>query len=137
MSAPRFFCDVLCRRRHIALPEALAHHAIRVLRLRAGRPWCCSAAGRGYPAVLEIDGKAGFDQARRWWIRAKPSWSAASRWYRACPAGDKMDWVVEKAVELERRPGAHRRAAQRAAIVRPAAGKTGGALAAHRPISRP
>ena len=68
----------------IALPDALAHHALRVLRLRAGEAIVLfDGKGGEYPAVLETEGKTGYAQ----WGRSTPgkrSQPAASPWSRAC-----------------------------------------------------
>lgn len=101
MSAPRFFCDApLSASARIALPEALAHHAIRVLRLRAGETVALfNGQGGEYPAVLEIEGKAGFAQLGAFDPR-EAELAGRITLVQGLPAGDKMDWVVEKAVEL-------------------------------------
>ena len=101
MSAPRFFCDApLSAGARIALPEALAHHAIRVLRLRAGETVALfNGQGGEYPAVLEIEGKAGFAQLGAFDPR-EAELGGRITLVQGLPAGDKMDWVVEKAVEL-------------------------------------
>ncbi|MFY3002319.1 16S rRNA (uracil(1498)-N(3))-methyltransferase [Achromobacter xylosoxidans] len=101
MSAPRFFCDApLSAGARIALPEAQAHHAIRVLRLRAGEPMVLfNGQGGEYPAVLEIEGKAGFAQLGAFDPR-EAELAGRITLVQGLPAGDKMDWVVEKAVEL-------------------------------------
>lgn len=101
MSAPRFFCDApLSAGARIALPEALAHHAIRVLRLRAGETVALfNGQGGEYPAVLEIEGKAGFAQLGAFDPR-EAELAGRITLVQGLPAGDKMDWVVEKAVEL-------------------------------------
>jgi len=86
MSAPRFYCDApLAAGTRIALPEALAHHALRVLRLKAGETVVLfNGQGGEYPAVLDIDGKAGFAQPGDF-NPHEPNWQAASRWCRVCP----------------------------------------------------
>lgn len=101
MPAPRFFCDTpLSADARIALPPALAHHALRVLRLRAGDAVVLfNGQGGQYPAVLDIEGQTGFAR-----LGAFDPYEAelAGRITLAqgLPAGGKMDWVVEKAVEL-------------------------------------
>jgi 16S rRNA (uracil1498-N3)-methyltransferase len=95
-----FFPDALPREGSIALPEAVAHHATRVLRLSAGDSIVLfDGAGGEVAAVLEGSGK---------------HWSATIRHYddveRESPleivlvqglaSADKMDWIVRKAVEL-------------------------------------
>jgi 16S rRNA (uracil1498-N3)-methyltransferase len=84
----------------LALPEALAPHALRVLRLRDGEAVVLfDGSGGEVEARLEVRGKAVFAQL-----------GAAHRVERESPlrivlvqalaSGDKMDWVVQKAVEL-------------------------------------
>jgi len=84
----------------LPLPAALAHHAVRVLRLRAGAAIVLfNGAGGEYPATLEIDGKEAWAQLGAFDPRDA---ELAGRIILAqgLPSGDKMDWVVEKAVEL-------------------------------------
>ncbi|MBR8657211.1 16S rRNA (uracil(1498)-N(3))-methyltransferase [Achromobacter sp. Marseille-Q0513] len=101
MSDPRFFCDVpLAPGARIALPEALAHHALRVLRLRPGEAIVLfDGKGGEYPAVLETEGKTGYAQLGPFNPReAEPAGRITL--VQGLPSGDKMDWVIEKAVEL-------------------------------------
>ncbi len=101
MPAPRFYCDVpLAAGARIALPDALAHHAVRVLRLRAGEAITLfNGLGGEFPAVLEIDGKAGYAQLGEFNPR-EAELGGRITLAQGLPSGDKMDWVVEKAVEL-------------------------------------
>jgi len=101
MSAPRFFCDIpLSAGNRIALPEALAHHALRVLRLKAGETVVLfNGQGGEYPAVLDVEGKAGFAQLGDFTAR-EAELGGRITLVQGLPSGDKMDWVVEKAVEL-------------------------------------
>ncbi len=101
MSAPRFFCDIaLSAGTRIALPDALAHHALRVLRLKAGETVVLfNGQGGEYPAVLEVDGKAGYATLGDFNPR-EAELAGRITLVQGLPSGDKMDWVVEKAVEL-------------------------------------
>lgn len=101
MSVPRFFCDApLSAGTRIALPDALAHHALRVLRLRAGESVVLfNGQGGEYPATLDVDGKAGFAQLGAFDPR-EAELTGRITLVQGLPSGDKMDWVVEKAVEL-------------------------------------
>ncbi|MBD9472706.1 16S rRNA (uracil(1498)-N(3))-methyltransferase [Achromobacter sp. ACM01] len=101
MSAPRFFCDIpMSTGARVALPEALAHHALRVLRLRAGEAVALfNGQGGEYPATLEVEGKAGFAQLGEFLPREAELGGRVTL-VQGLPSGDKMDWVVEKAVEL-------------------------------------
>jgi 16S rRNA (uracil1498-N3)-methyltransferase len=101
MPAPRFYCDAaLAAGARIALPDALAHHALRVLRLREGEAITLfNGQGGEYPAVLQIEGKAGFAQLGDFNSREAELGGRVTL-AQGLPSGDKMDWVVEKAVEL-------------------------------------
>ncbi len=84
----------------IALPDALAHHAVRVLRLRDGeRIVLFDGEGGEAEATLQVRGKtvAATLAARRAVDRESPLQIVL---VQALAASDKMDWVVQKAVEL-------------------------------------
>lgn len=84
----------------VALPDALAHHALRVLRLRDGEPVVLFDGNGGeVDAHLAVRGKAGFAVlgARRALDRESPVRVVL---VQALASADKMDWVVQKAVEL-------------------------------------
>ena len=84
----------------MALPEALAHHALRVLRLRDGEAVVLfDGSGGEVDARLAVRGKAVF--ARLGEARAVERESPLRIvLVQALASGDKMDWVVQKAVEL-------------------------------------
>lgn len=82
------------------LPEALAHHAVRVLRLSAGeRIVLFDGLGGEVEAVLEGQGKCWSARLgeRRTLERESPLELVL---VQALASADKMDWVVQKAVEL-------------------------------------
>ena len=98
---PRFHCPFpLAPGAGVDLPEQAAHHAARVLRLGVG------------DALTLFDGRGGEWQASI--VRLKPTVHVQLETYDATDreppvrvtlaqclaAGDKMDWVVQKAVEL-------------------------------------
>lgn len=97
----RFFCPEPLRVGAIAvLPEAIAHHAVRVLRLGIGdRLVLFDGAGGEYRGHIVAAGRRvevaldGFDADER-------ESALALTLVQALPAADKMDWVVQKAVEL-------------------------------------
>ncbi|SAI65682.1 16S ribosomal RNA methyltransferase RsmE [Bordetella ansorpii] len=101
MSLPRFYCELpLVSGALLPLPEALAHHAVRVLRVRDGQDIVLfDGQGGEYPAVLKVQGRAVHAQLGE--HRAhEAELAGAITLVQGLPSGDKMDWVVEKAVEL-------------------------------------
>lgn len=98
----RLFCDLpLGSGRHVTLPEAAAHHARDVLRLEAGATvTLLNGLGGEYAATLTLVSKklvqaevGGFMQRD-----SEPPFTITVA--QSLATGDKMDWVVEKAVEL-------------------------------------
>lgn len=101
MATPRFFCYApLAAHTTVELPADLAHHAIRVLRLKPDTG-ITLFDGRGgeYPARLLVDGKKAYaltgDHAA---IEAELPGDITL--VQGMAGGDKMDWIIEKAVEL-------------------------------------
>ena len=96
---PRFFCPLVAAD-HIELPEPIAHHALRVLRLNVGDTLMLfDGEGTEYLAVIESAGRSvsvRIESSER--VDRESPLSVTL--YQALPAGDKMDWVVQKAVEL-------------------------------------
>jgi 16S rRNA (uracil1498-N3)-methyltransferase len=104
VKTPRFFVpEALAGRRTLALPSAVNHHAVRVLRLRPGEE------------VVLFDGSGSEFEARIAPGSAKDSpWEATILSSRAqdrearlhvtlvqtLSATEKIDWLLEKAVEL-------------------------------------
>jgi len=101
MPHPRFFVDApLTAGESLRLPAAVAHHALRVLRLRNGAPIVLfNGRGGEYAASLLIDD--GDTMAR---VGAHDPIDRESplkiTLIQALVAADKLDWVVEKAVEI-------------------------------------
>ncbi len=101
MRAARFFIDApLALESQIELPSRVAHHATRVLRVRDGDPVVLfNGAGGEFAATLRFDGKrvfaalAAFDAIER---ESPRSVTLVQAWI----ANDKLDWVIEKSVEL-------------------------------------
>jgi 16S rRNA (uracil1498-N3)-methyltransferase len=95
-----FFPETLPVAGEIALPDELAHHASRVLRLRDG------------DVVTLFDGRGGEASARL--VARGKRWSAVLGGHlavereaplsialvQALASGERMDWIVQKAVEL-------------------------------------
>jgi len=97
----RFYCPIpLHSGRTVTLPPEAAHHALRVLRLRSGDELVLfDGLGGEYPGhMVEATRTVRVAlQDRRDIEREAP---LALTLAQALPAGDKMDWVVQKAVEL-------------------------------------
>ncbi len=104
MTAPRFHHPApLPEQALVELPEAAAHHALRVLRLRHGQPIeLFDGAGHAVAGTLHVEGRRAF--ARLATVQATPARRGHITLYQGIPAGDRMDWVVEKATEI----GIHR-----------------------------
>ncbi len=84
----------------VQLPEALAHHAVRVLRLAHGDPVLVFDGNGGeIEATLAVRGKAVFARLGEH-HRVERESPLAVVLVQALASGDKMDWVVQKAVEL-------------------------------------
>lgn len=101
MNAPRFFCDdaIPCSGEFI-LPERVAHHAARVLRMGDGAPLLLFD-GSGVEVLATL-----VRRERSWWARIETAAQVSREsslevvLVQALAAADKMDWVVQKAVEL-------------------------------------
>jgi 16S rRNA (uracil1498-N3)-methyltransferase len=94
----RLYCPrLLTPGQVVELPAAAAHHARRVLRLADGDA-VIVFDGRGgeYDARLAGDGRAAVERHRQV-DRETP---LAVTLVQSLPSADKMDWVVQKAVEL-------------------------------------
>ena len=101
MRAARFFIDApLAMGTLIELPPRIAHHALRVLRLRDGDPIVLfNGRGGEFAARLAIDGSrvVAEMQASDAVERESP---LAVTLVQAWIATDRLDWVIEKSVEL-------------------------------------
>jgi 16S rRNA (uracil1498-N3)-methyltransferase len=102
MNSPRFYCrEALSPGAHVELPEPVARHAVRVLRLPPGAP-VVLFDGRGgeYPAHIErIERDRVYAELAAWQQVERES-SLAVTLVQALQAGDKMDFTIQKAVEL-------------------------------------
>jgi 16S rRNA (uracil1498-N3)-methyltransferase len=98
---PRFYCPFeLHPGAHVELPTEAAHHALRVLRLGAGDT-AILFDGRGgqWQASLHPAGKTLRATLEQFNADDRESPLAVTL-VQSLPAGDKMDFVVQKAVEL-------------------------------------
>lgn len=101
MSLPRFYCPLpLAESQTITLPEALAHHAVRVLRLRDGAPIILfNGEGGHYLAELQVEGRRA-DAHVGVHVAAEAELPVRTVLVQGIAAADKMDWITEKAVEM-------------------------------------
>ena len=101
MRATRFFIDApLALGTRLELPTQLSHHALRVLRLREGDPialfngrggeFAARLAINGSQAIAEIHAADAIERESPLSVTLIQAWIAT----------DKLDWVVEKSVEL-------------------------------------
>ena len=101
MMIPRFFCSIpLAAGSDIDLPPEVAHHADRVLRLKAGeRITLFNGDGSEVPAVLL---SLGMSARAELGDRHTPERESPLdvTLVQSLAAADKMDWVLQKAVEL-------------------------------------
>lgn len=95
-----FFPAPLPGGRETRLPDPLAHHAVRVLRLRDGDA-ITLFDGRGgeRDAVLRVAGREAHAELGAWRDIERES-PLRIELAQALASGDKMDWIVQKAVEL-------------------------------------
>ncbi len=101
MALHRFFCPIpLVNKSLITLPPAAAHHAGRSLRLREGtRIVLFNGKGGEYHGTLQFN--EGVAQAQLdTFIEDNRSLKGRITLIQALASGDKMDWIIEKAVEL-------------------------------------
>jgi len=101
MATPRFYCPQgLAPHLTIELPEALSHHALRVLRMKDGAALVLfDGTGGEYPARLVVQGKRA--QAAVGAFEPREAELAGSlTLVQGLATTDKMDWVIEKAVEM-------------------------------------
>lgn len=98
---PRFYCPLpLAVGATVALPEAIAHH-VHVLRLSAGDPLTLfNGEGGEYAAVLTAVGKRQAQAELKAFSPREAELPYSLTLAQALPEGSKMDWIVEKAVEL-------------------------------------
>ena len=102
MNLPRFYCrEALSPGAHIDLPEPVARHAVRVLRLPPGA-FVVLFDGRGgqYEACIERIEKDRVVASLGAWQEIERESKLAVTLIQAVQAGDKMDFTIQKAVEL-------------------------------------
>ena len=101
VSPPRFFVDVpLAGGETVALPADVAHHALRVLRLRHGAPIVLfNGRGGECAASLSVEGSTALARLGAFAAIERES-PLRLTLVQALVATEKLDWIVEKAVEL-------------------------------------
>lgn len=98
---PRFFVDSACSGDTITLTGDDAHHITRVLRMKPGEALTvCDGLGTDYRCTLvdTANGTAVCRVEARERSKGEPTTDVTL--YMALPKGDKMDFIVQKAVEL-------------------------------------
>ena len=102
MTTPRFYCPAAAAQgQQLQLPEAAAHHACRVLRLEAGDPVILfSGNGGEYDAKILRVLKQGVTVETTAWRDIDCESPIRFALAQAISAGEKMDFTLQKAVEL-------------------------------------
>src|ERR1700740_2584318 len=98
---PRFYCpQPLALGLTVALPEAVAHH-VQVLRLaEGGLVTLFNGDGGEYSAVLSTIGKRSVSAEIKAHTPREVELPVAITLAQALPEASKMDWIIEKAIEL-------------------------------------
>ncbi|UCV27895.1 16S rRNA (uracil(1498)-N(3))-methyltransferase [Ferribacterium limneticum] len=102
MNSPRFYCrEALSPGAHVELPEPVARHAVRVLRLPPGAPMVLfDGRGGEYPAHIERIERDRVFAVLGAWREIERESPLSITLVQALQAGDKMDFTIQKAVEL-------------------------------------
>jgi 16S rRNA (uracil1498-N3)-methyltransferase len=102
LSAPRFFCQIpLAAGAEIALPETAARHAVRALRLKSGAAITLfNGEGGEYQGTIASIEKDAVRVALAAYSPAERESALDVTLVQALGTSDKMDWIVQKAVEL-------------------------------------
>ncbi|MDR2032626.1 MAG: 16S rRNA (uracil(1498)-N(3))-methyltransferase [Azoarcus sp.] len=100
--SPRFyFSGTLPRAGEIAFPPAAAHHALKVLRLAPGDAVTLfDGSGGELRARLDIRGRSAHAVDGQWLETDERESPLALVLVQALVSADKMDWAIQKAVEL-------------------------------------
>jgi 16S rRNA (uracil1498-N3)-methyltransferase len=102
MNLPRFYCrEALSPGAHIELPEPVARHAVRVLRMPPGAPMILfDGRGGQYPAHIEHIERDRVQVKLGGWQDIECESPLAVTLIQSLQAGEKMDFTIQKAVEL-------------------------------------
>jgi len=99
---PRFHCPLpLAPGALVALPQKAAHHALKALRMKNGDPLVLFDGNGGeWRATLKVGaGRTAYALLGEFSAIERES-PLSLTLAQGLPAGDKMDWIVEKCVEL-------------------------------------
>ena len=97
---PRFFVDPVPGD-HARIGGQDAHHIARVLRMRAGESlMLCDGVGTDYRSIVEtvVDGEVTVKILERIPTQSEPSVRVTL--YQGLPKSEKMDWIIQKCVEI-------------------------------------
>lgn len=99
---PRFYCrEALSPGAHVELPEPVARHAVRVLRLPPGAPMVLfDGRGGEYPAHIERIDRDRVTAELGAWREIERESPLSVTLVQALQTGEKMDFTIQKAVEL-------------------------------------
>lgn len=102
MALPRFYCPKpIIGGQTIQLPAGVAHHALRVLRLEQGDKLILfDGSGGEFQATMARIGNGGATAAVEEFLEIERESPLAITLAQAICANEKMDWIVQKAVEL-------------------------------------
>lgn len=99
---PRFYCrEALAPGAHVELPEPVARHAVRVLRLPPGAPMVLfDGRGGEYPAHIERIERDRVTAELGAWQEIERESPLSVTLVQALQTGEKMDFTIQKAVEM-------------------------------------
>ena len=102
MNMPRFYCrEALSPGAHVELPEPVARHAVRVLRLPPGAPMVLfDGRGGEYLAHIQRIERDRVLAELGAWREIERESPLSITLVQALQAGEKMDYTIQKAVEL-------------------------------------
>ena len=102
MALPRFYCPgPISTDEIVALPDSAAHHASRVLRLQSGaRLVLFNGNGGEFHGALEKIDRNGASVLVKKYVDTERESPLAITLAQAACASEKMDWIVQKGVEL-------------------------------------
>ncbi|SFU35386.1 16S rRNA (uracil(1498)-N(3))-methyltransferase [Nitrosospira multiformis] len=102
MTLPRFYCPVeIFAEQVLELPSAVAHHAARVLRLEPGDEVVLfNGDGGEFTSVISRISKQGVAVVVERHVQVERESPLTILLAQAVCMGEKMDWIVQKAVEL-------------------------------------